>query len=362
MLVQAGARSRSLSAGEIPLMPLVSIIVPCYNEEATIHLLLDAIYHQSFSRSGMEVVIADGLSTDRTREQIARFHSDHPDLPVRIVDNPRRTIPAGLNCALQAAQGDIVVRLDGHSMPRPDYVRLCVDALMQGLGDNVGGVWEIQPGGTGWQARAIAAAAAHPLAVGDARYRYTGQAQAVDTVPFGAFYRSLVERIGWFDESLLTNEDYEFNTRIRQSGGTVWLDPGIRSTYIARASLSALARQYWRYGYWKARMLRRYPRSLRWRQALPPVFVAGLFVAAVLSIWIPAARWLAAGILLGYGLVIGAVGANLAVKKKDVTYFTGIPFAIATMHLAWGSAFLWSGLGSFIIDKISARNNGKHIS
>ncbi len=259
-------------------MPAVSVIVPCYNEQNTILLLLEAIYAQTYPRPQMEVVIADGLSKDQTRWQIADFQARHPDLTVQIVDNPNRTIPSGLNRAIQAAQGEMIVRLDAHSVPQPDYVARCVTALEQGFGNSVGGVWEIRPRGSGWQACAIALAAAHPFGVGDAHYRYTTTAQVVDTVPFGAFHRSLVERIGYFDEHLLTNEDYEFNVRLRQAGGKIWLDPAIRSIYFARANLVELARQYWRYGYWKARMLRRYPGTVRWRQALPPLFVLSLLI------------------------------------------------------------------------------------
>ena len=219
-----------------PVLPLVSIIVPCRNEQNTICLLLDAIHTQTYPCDRMEVLIADGLSTDETRQRIAEFKAGHPDLTVQVIDNPQLNIPAGLNRAIAAAQGELIVRLDAHSVPRSDYVAGCVAALQQGLGDNVGGVWEIYPGGVGWQARAIAAAAAHPLGVGDAHYRYTDTPQQVDTVPFGAFSRSLIDRVGPFDESLLTNEDYEFNVRVRQAGGKVWLDPAIRSTYFARAS------------------------------------------------------------------------------------------------------------------------------
>ena len=140
----------------------------------------------------------------------------------------------------------------------------------------MGGIWDIQPQGKGWQARAIAAAAAHPFAVGDAYYRFTRAAQEVDTLPFGAFRKSLIERIGAFDEDLLTNEDYEFNVRLRKSGGRIWLDPAIRSVYFARSNLLDLARQYWRYGFWKVRMLRRHPNTIRWRQSLPPLFVLSL--------------------------------------------------------------------------------------
>ena len=331
-----------MTASHSQTKPLVSVIVPCFNEQNTIRLLLEALYVQSYPRPELEVVIADGLSTDGTRDQVEAFRCEKPDLAVRMVDNPKRTIPTGLNQALLAASGEIIVRLDAHSVPQPDYVARCVQALEQGLGDNVGGVWEISPGGNGWQARAIATAAAHPLAVGDARYRYTAAAQAVDTVPFGAFHRALVERVGLFDESLLTNEDYEFNVRLRRSGGRVWLDPAIRSVYFARPSLAELARQYWRYGYWKARMLRRYPGTIRWRQALPPLFVFSLLVLPWLGIPFSLAAWAFVIELSTYALVLLAVGFQTAFQKRDFPLIIGVPLAIATMHLAWGSAFLWS--------------------
>jgi succinoglycan biosynthesis protein ExoA len=318
------------------------VVIPCYNEERTIHLLLGALHQQTFPPSHMEVVIADGMSTDGTRRSIASFQKEHPDLLVSIVDNHNRTIPSGLNQAIQAARGQYIVRLDAHSVPSPDYVQRSVAALDNGLGDNVGGVWEIRPSASGGVSRSIAAAAAHPLAVGDARYRYSDKAQPVDTVPFGAFRRTLVDQIGGFDETLLTNEDYEFNVRVRQNGGIVWFDPAIRSIYFSRQTLRALARQYWRYGYWKARMLSRYPGTLRWRQALPPLFVLGLLVLAGASIPLPAARFALAAVLLLYAAVLLAAAAALAWKKKDAFLLAGVPLAVAVMHLTWGAALLWS--------------------
>ncbi len=324
-------------------MPTVSIIVPCYNEQATIRLLLDAISQQTYPRAEMEVVIADGQSTDGTRTEIEAFQQSTPDLQVRVVENPARVIPAALNQALKAVRGAYIVRVDAHSVPQPDYVARSVAALEAGRADNVGGVWQIAPGGPGWVAQAIALAAAHPLGVGDASYRYTEQAQYVDTVPFGAFRRSLIEEIGPFDETLLTNEDYEFNVRIRQAGGTIWLDPAIRSKYYARASLGALARQYWRYGFWKARMLRRYPATLRWRQALPPLFVFSLLGLAVVGLWLPWVGWLLALELAVYFLILTLASAKPALKKSSLPLIFGVPLAIATMHVCWGSALIWSG-------------------
>ncbi len=323
-------------------MPVVSIIIPCYNEASTIRLLLEAVYAQTYPREDMEVVIADGQSTDGTRAEVSAFEAGHPDLLLRVVDNPRRSIPAALNRAIQAARGEYLLRLDAHCVPQPDYVERSLAALRQGLGDNVGGVWLIRPGGEGWMARAIALTAAHPLGVGDARYRYATQAGLADTVPFGAFSVELIRRIGPFDETLLTNEDYEFNTRIRQSGGRVWLDPAIRSVYFARPHLGALVRQYGRYGFWKLRMLRRYPKTLRWRQALPPLFVASLIGLALLSIWFAPVRWLLSAEIAVYLLILVAAGLLAAWQKKDWAYLPGVPLAIAAMHLAWGGGFLWS--------------------
>ena len=323
------------------MAPLISIIVPCYNEQDTVQLLLESVYAQTFPRQQIEVVIADGLSTDQTRHNIERFCWDHPDLTVKVVDNPQRIIPAGLNQAIAAASGQYIVRLDAHSIPSPSYVARCISDLEAGLGDNVGGRWEIRAGSEGWQGRGIAAAAAHPLGVGDARYRLGGKAQAVDTVPFGAFRRGLVDQIGWFDETLQTNEDYEFNVRVRQSGGRVWFDPEIQSAYIARKDLGELARQYWRYGFWKARMLRRYPSSFRFRQ-IAGVFVLSFPLLAILSIWLSWAGWLLILESVIYLCAILAAGVQVAIQQRDLAMIASLPLAIATMHFSWGIAFVWS--------------------
>ena len=329
-------------------MQSVSVIVPCYNEQATISLLLDALNNQTYPRQDMEVVIADGMSTDGTRQAINEFQAKHPELPIQIVDNPRRIIPAGLNQAIHASTGEFIVRLDAHSVPYPDYVERCVVALQENYGANVGGVWEIKPATNSWMAKAIAAAASHPLGVGDAYYRYTGSARPVDTVPFGAFRRSVIDQIGMFDETLLTNEDYEFNVRVRQAKGQVWLDPSIRSVYFARPTLSALLRQYWRYGFWKGRMLRRYPHTLRWRQALPPLFVISLISLFLIGFLFPLAHTLLLVELVVYLFTLLFVATIQAIRNKEFPLLFGMPLAIGSMHLSWGTAILVSLVSSII--------------
>jgi succinoglycan biosynthesis protein ExoA len=336
------------------MRPIVSVIVPCYNEEHTIGLLLDAILQQSFPLDDLEVIIADGLSTDGTREVIKRFSRNHPTLNIRIVDNIKRIIPSAINVALDHAQGEVIIRLDAHSIPNTNYIRRCLEVLEERGAANVGGVWEIKPAADKWTARAIAVAASHPLGAGDARYRFGGEEGEVETVPFGAFRKTWIDRVGRFDETLLTNEDYEYNYRIKQSGGLVWYDPSIRSIYFARSDLRSLAKQYLRYGYWKAVMLSRNPASLRWRQAIPVVFVLGILVFGVLAIWFSWSR-ISLGAYLGIYLVVTIIAGTIeAIRNKDLSLVLGFPLALWTMHLSWGTAFLWA-----VFTKLIWRRSGK---
>jgi len=337
-------------------MPFVSIIIPSLNEQANIRKLLEAVYFQTFPRKDIEVIIADGMSTDGTRAEIAAYADSHPDLHILVLDNLKRNIPAGLNCALKEARGEIIVRLDAHSMPFPNYVEQCVADLQSGLGENVGGVWEIRPGADTWVGRSIAFAAAHPLGVGDALYRRSEKSALVDTVPFGAFKRELLAQIGSFDESLLTNEDYEFNARIRKSGGRIWLDPSIRSVYIARASMSGLASQYFRYGFWKWRMLRRYPTTLRLRQALPPLFVLSLLGLGISGIFLPSFWILQAVEIIVYLAALTMAGVLAAKKHRMISLVYGLPLAVSFMHISWGAGFLWSIIKGMFTDHITEKN------
>ena len=327
--------------------PTVSIIVPCYNEEKTIQLLLEAIQQQTYPIDRIEVVISDAFSNDHTREKIATYQQAHPELAVRVVDNVKRTIPAGVNTAAQEANGTILVRLDAHSEPNPEYIATSIDLLESGKADNVGGVWQIQAGDETCIARAIALAAAHPLGVGDAKYRVSTTAQYVDTVPFGAFMREKFFAIGACDETLLANEDYEFNARLQKSGGRVWMDPRIVSKYYARPNLRKLAQQYWRYGFWKVRMLQRFPNTLRLRQAIPPLFTASLVTAGIFSIFFPFARIILMGELFSYFSALAITGFLCLINKRELPCLL-MPAAIVVMHISWGSGFICSLIKTYL--------------
>lgn len=323
-------------------MPRVSLIIPCYNEEIRITRLLQCLVDQTYPLEDMEVILADGMSTDRTRALIETFQKQHPLPKINIIDNPQRTIPAALNLAIKASSGKLIVRMDAHTLPAKDYVVLSVQAFDEGKGQDVGGVIDIAPGSDTWIGKAIAVATRHPLGVGDAKYRWAKTAGYADTVAFGTYARKTFDEIGFYDESLLVNEDYELNSRLRAAGGRIWIDPAIRATYYSRPDLSSLASQYFIYGFYKYRMLKRHPGTLRWRQALPPLFVLG-----ILMLLLFAAFWHIAAILLlivvaFYLFVLVAGSLPEVFKQRMPLLLLGIPLAIMTMHFLWGCGFWWS--------------------
>jgi succinoglycan biosynthesis protein ExoA len=335
----------------------VSIIVPSYNEADTIGLLIDAIARQDVPLGDLEVILADGMSQDDTRRAAQQAAARHPGLSLRIIDNPDRNIPSALNRALRAASGATLIRLDAHSIPATDYVQRCLDALRETGAANVGGQWDIRPSSPRTVARSIAEAGSHPLGAGDARYRTGGAAGTVDTVPFGAFPRRWLELVGGYDETLLTNEDYELNLRLRRAGGKIWFDPGIRSAYFARENLPALARQYFRYGFWKGRVVLRHPGSLRWRQAAAPLLVLASVTLCALSPWFAAARGLLALELGAYALLLVAAGIERAFRRNEAGLSWGLPLALATIHGSWGAGFWWgvlTGLAGSDVDRKSS--------
>jgi succinoglycan biosynthesis protein ExoA len=321
--------------------PTVSVVIPCYNEERYIGKVLEMLLNQ-YEHEHYEIIVVDGRSTDSTREVVEAFIERTPSVRVRLVDNPARNIPTALNIGVREATGDVIVRMDAHSIPSPNYVRRCLN-LMKGPNVSiVGTAWIIHASAETRTARAIALAASHPFGVGDADYRRTNltEIQDVDTVPFGVFHKRLWEQLGGFNESLLANEDYDFNYRARRMGGRVILDPTGPCNYFARASLKDLARQYFRYGRWKAQMVKLHPLSIRWRQVAAPAFVLSIIFLSLSGLWWPQALWLLLSILVAYTLLSSIFSFSLSRGRGDLSLLPAISAAFFTMHIAWGGGFL----------------------
>jgi glycosyltransferase involved in cell wall biosynthesis len=308
------------------------VVIPVVDAVSTIGAAAASALHQAYP-GDLEVVVAHGPSTDGTGDLLERLGDGEPRL--RIVDNPSGRTPAGLNLAIAAARNEVIVRCDAQAQLPPGYVLRAVGLLEETGADNVGGVQAAE--GVTLLQRAIAIAQTTPLGVGDARYRTGGKPGPTDTVYLGVFRRAALERIGGFDETLERNQDYEANYRIRKTGGPVFFHPDLRVAYRPRGSLGRLWRQYFDYGRWKRVVLRRHPRSLRWRQLVPPAFVLGMLGSAALAL--TPLRWAAAAVPGAYLIaLLLTTGATLARRRDPAALL--LPAALPTMHLAWGTGFL----------------------
>lgn len=314
-----------------PSTPRVTVVVPMRNESATIAQCLRSILDNRVE-GDFEVLVLDGASTDDS-VAVVRQLAEH-DPRVALLPNPERLQAAAFNRGLAAARGEFLVRMDAHTLYEPDYIAECVRLLEETGAAGVGGVQRAT--GTNAVGRAIAVAVSSRFAAGDAKYRHATEPAWVDTVYLGAWRTSTLRDVGGMNPRWAVNEDYEMNTRIRDRGGRMYLSPTIRSTYFVRSSLSRLARQYFRYGFWKARTLVHHPRSVRWRQLVAPAFVLSLVAAPFL---VAIAGPIGAAHLIAYG-VANLVASTLAASGSRWRHLPLLPLIFLIIHLSWGSGFL----------------------
>jgi glycosyltransferase involved in cell wall biosynthesis len=316
--------------------PFVSVIIPVRNEEKFIAQCLQSVVDQDYPQDNMEVLVVDGGSEDRSREIISEFSSRY--LMIKLLDNPELNAPAGLNLGIREARGDIIVRVDGHCLLEPDYVRQCVRCLRETGANNVGGLMKAV--GQDYVSQVIALAISSFFGSGGSKFHYASREQYVDTVYLGAFPRHVFDRIGFFNEGLVRNQDYELNYRIRAAGGKIFLSPAIRSYYYGRSTLRDLWHQYFQYGFWKLEMIQMHPRSVQLRHLVAPLFVFSLFATALLSF---AHRGFLSLFLLAISsyLLVSLLFSLLIARRKGWRYFPLLPVAFAVMHFGWGLGFLW---------------------
>ena len=326
------------------IIKTVSVIIPIRNEEGFISRSLEAILVQDRPTEQLEVLIADGMSTDDTRQIIGQIISRHPEVDIRLLDNPSRLVPTGINIALQQAKGDIIIRVDGHTVVAPDYVRQCVIALQKSGADNVGG--RMNAIGSNSFGKTVALATSSPFGIGNGRFHYSEKEEWADTVYMGAWPRRVFDKIGLFDEELVRDQDDEFNYRLRSAGGKILLCPKIKSEYTVRSSPFSLWRQYFQYGYWKVRVLQKHPRQMSLRQFVPPAFVASLFVSLLLPLLIIlhgrdyAIFKYSAFFIPACYLIMNLFASVITAARKSWNFLFLLPIIFTILHIAYGLGFL----------------------
>ena len=334
-------------------LPLVSIIIPCRNEEEFVEKCLDSIIANDFPKNRLEVLVVDGMSEDRTREIVNGYLEKY--LFIRLLDNPNKITPSSFNIGIKNARGEVIMIMSSHATYEKDYISKCVRYLRKYDADNVGGICVTLPGRDTLQANSIALVLSHPFGVGNAYFRIgLKKPRSVDTVPFGCFKREVFSKIGLFDEDLVRNQDDEFNLRLIKNGGKILLFPDIVSYYYSRDRISKLSKMYFQYGYFKPLVAQKVGGLLTWRQIIPSLLVSLLFVTGILSFFGKHFFLLFLIILGTYACVSFFVSLSLALRR-DIRL---IPFLIASFaaaHWSYGVGYL-KGVWDIIIWK----KNMKH--
>jgi glycosyltransferase involved in cell wall biosynthesis len=336
--------------------PLVSIVLPCRNEARSIEAVLAAILAQKEPPGGLEVIVADGLSSDGTRERV--LEAAKRDARIRLVDNPKCFTSHGLNAAIAAAGGEIIVRMDAHTIYAPDYVQCCVTTLRETGADNVGGAARTRAAGN--IQRAIAAAYHSCFAVGGARFHDEHYEGYLDTVPYGCWPRATFEKYGLFDEELVRNQDDEHNLRIICGDGKVWQSSKIRSWYSPRDSILDLFRQYFQYGYWRVRVIQKHRLPASIRHVVPGAFVLILLACLAVSFLFPPAGWLGLGLAALYTVCLVAA-ALVTGAQSGWSLVPVLPAVFAAYHFGYGLGFV-RGVLDFVVIKRRPRASATRLT
>lgn len=335
---EPGRNGRALSA-----RPLVSIVIPCRNEVGYIGRCLASIVANDYGMRAIEVLVADGMSDDGTREVIAEWSSRYPS--IRLVDNPDRITPFAMNAGVRAARGELIMIMSAHATYQSDAIRLSVEYSASTRADNVGGSWRIVPRDEGLVARSIVYGLSHKFGVGGATYRTGGANEPmwVDTAAYGCYRREVFDRIGLFNERLVHGQDMELNLRLRRAGGRTLLVPEIVITYYARTSYMKFVRHNWRNGVWVVvPSLYSNVMAVAPRHLVPLVFVCSLIVPLLLALVWPPVAYVALLSFVAYLLAMMAAAVDLAVQRREWRLVGMMAAIFPSIHLTYGLGGLWA--------------------
>lgn len=314
-------------------IPFVSVVIPCRNERGYIGRVLASVLASDWPRDRLEVLAVDGMSDDGTREAVAAAAAADPR--VRLLDNPARFTPHAVNVGVRAARGDFILRVDAHGEIPPDYIKTGV-ALLQARPN----VWAVggplTRAGDGPGGALVAAVLSQPFSTGNTRVRAGDVEGPVDAVGYPMWRRDVFSRIGYFDETLVRNQDDDFDLRIRSAGGVTYQAPAMRAVYYVRSSVANLLRQYSQYGFWKVVVARKHGRYPDWKPLAPLAYAAAVCALTALSFFEHWAAWAPAAMVAAY-IVADVFSAASVAKQLSI----GVFFAAAGVFPALHAAYAW---------------------
>jgi len=327
---------------------LVSIIIPCRNEEKFIGKCLDSIIAQDYPKENLEILVVDGMSQDRTRKILKEYQNKYSF--IKVLNNPKKIVPIALNIGIAQSRGEYILRADAHSKYSFDYISKCVQYLKKSKADCVGGTLNTLPSRDDFVAKGIAIILSHPFGAGGRTFRTKRGEGYVDTVPFGAYKRKIFDKIGLFNKKLIRNQDIEFNSRIRKASGKIFITPKIRLSYFAPPTFKKLFFQQFQNGLWNIYTQKIVPSSLSLRHFIPLFFALGLLGNLVFISFFFWAKILFILILGSYILISLLISFKISLKK-DLRYLIILPFAFFILHFSYGLGSIWGLLTLWKIKK-----------
>jgi len=320
--------------------PIVSVIMPVRNEASFIETSLRTVLLQDYPSENMEVIVVDGMSTDQTRNRVLSLFAEYPNISTQVLENPGKIVPTAMNIGIRVARGEWIVRMDGHSEYPTNYLSECLETSQRTSADNVGGLFISQPPKDSIGPRFVQAITTHRFGVGNADYRLNAREGLADTVPYGCYRRSVFAQIGWYDERLVRNQDYELNARLHKAGGLVWRNPDIKIYYHNQSTFLGLLRQAIFTGEWNPWMWYVAPYSLSLRHGIPGLFVFSILFSSIVFVF---SYW--GGVLLLAIIIPYFILALLSAGQQAVRYGWWmtllLPFMFLAYHLAYGLGTIW---------------------
>lgn len=336
---------------------MLSVICPIYNEEKYIAHCIDSILQQDYPKSDMEILLVDGMSKDRTREIVEQYTEKYSY--IRLLDNLGRIAPCAMNIGIREAKGDIVIRIDAHASYQTNYFSCLCRYLQELKADNVGAVCRTDVLTKTPKSLAICEVLSNRFGVGNSIFR-TGvdKVRQVDTVPFGCWNKSIFNEIGFYDERLVRNQDFELNRRIIKGGGKIYIVPDTYCTYYVRETFKALWRQNYLNGLWGIRtvLFTGAANSLALRHYIPMIFVLSLILPLLFGlIWWPFVL-ISAASLSAY--ILANVIISVAIRAQKHLNIIYLICGFAVLHISNGIGMIKSFFtAKYYVKKVNARGH-----
>lgn len=315
--------------------PTVSVVCPVLNEERYIYDCIKGMIQQDYPADLVEYIFVDGGSEDSTLDIINSFRILHKN--IKLARNDKRIIPVGMNIGISLASGEIIIRIDAHSMYPENYISSLVRGKLRLSADNVGGVCITLPSSDTDEAKGIAIALSTLFGMGNSRFRIgASDEMEVDTVPFGCYDREYLISIGGYDERFERNQDDELNGRIKRDGGKIWLLPDVEIKYYPRDSIMRLWKMWYGYGLYKPMVGKKLGSPATFRQLIPPLFVISLFSFLIVVLVTGMYSFLLVIMILW--LVCALCSA--ITQSRNIRVVAWSVLAYLTVHLSYGIGYL----------------------